>query len=134
GCRHNISRLRNMQAKYFRLEKDLIIRPLKSQKRPFARTQLHVIHEVRNRFIRRAFPAENAWKMASCLVFTRWELLLMRQVNMENHFGHPRSRVQPQGLRRAGTQFYLTQQIPTLGSRLRGSGVFLIIHILLPDQ
>jgi hypothetical protein len=53
---------------------------------------------------------------------------------MENHFGHSRSRAQPQGLRRAGTQFYLTQQIPILGSRLRGSGVFLIIHILLPDQ
>ncbi|MFM7459829.1 MAG: hypothetical protein ACKO15_03190, partial [Burkholderiales bacterium] len=70
----------------------------------------------------------------SLLDFWQRELLLIRQLNMENHFGHPRSRVQPQGLRRAGTQFHLTQQIPILGSRLRGSGVFLIIHILLPDQ
>jgi hypothetical protein len=70
-----------MQAKYFHLEKDLIIRSLKSQKRPFAPLQLHVIHEVKNRFIRRAFPAENAWKMASCLVFTRNEIILIPMRN-----------------------------------------------------
>jgi hypothetical protein len=31
---------------------------------------------------------------------------LMRQLNMENHISHSRSSVQPQGLRRAGTQFF----------------------------
>ena len=36
-------------------------------------------------------------------------MLLVWQLNMENHFSHPRSRQQPQGLRRAGTQFYLTR-------------------------
>jgi hypothetical protein len=35
-----------MQAKYFSWEKGLIISPLKRRKQPFARLQLHVIHEV----------------------------------------------------------------------------------------
>jgi hypothetical protein len=70
-----------MQAKYFCREKGLIISLLKGRKQPFAPLQLHVIHEVKNRFIRRAFPAENAWKMASCLVFTRNEIILIPMRN-----------------------------------------------------
>jgi hypothetical protein len=53
-----------MQAKYFSWEKGLIISPLKRRKQPFARLQLHVIHEVQNTFIWSAFPARNAWNMA----------------------------------------------------------------------
>jgi hypothetical protein len=58
----------------------------------------------------RAFSANFTPKCASIIDFVKWKLLLRRQLNMGNHFSHPRSRV-------GGNPIFLTRQISILGSR-----------------